>query len=467
MNAPAGSAFAIADSLRIDTPFEVFGQHVRRFETYFDGSRRETVRGPIELEGIGLRLFRPRDGKIGVGFQATGDLSPKGIQGAIAAAQLSAKLSLFPAARVELPSLAPRIAQGPEICSVPLWDRPSEEVDRYVHALLSPYEKLRDVTPSFGSVKANLIETWIANSDGLRTSFVATSAELEFAVKASGGPEGRAPGEYWLTREFRELDPAPLADETVRWAQRARDVRIAEAPPSGRRKVALPPAFLNEVLPQALSVRFTGAGRLRQMAFEAGTRLAAEGITIRREPRTDWVPGSAPVDDEGWITEPVPIIEKGAAAGQVYDVLHAAAFDRRSNGSAGRITGAGRESGYRFTFRPGPHLGPISVAAGTDGKDEELIEGIDDGVWIDQLGWPNPDPVGGSFGGEIRIGYRVKTGRIAGPVRGGTLGGPVFAGPGEPSLLANVTAIGSRAVLSGRLVSPSLVTEGLTIAGSG
>ena len=467
MSAPAETAFRVADSLRLPPPWEVFGQRVRRFETYFDESRLETVRGPIELEGIGLRIFRPREGKLGIGFQATSDLSPAGIHGIIGTAEQSAKLSLFPATHVELPSHAPRIAQGPEVCSVSLWDRPTEEVARYVHALLTPYEPLHDVAPSFGSVKANLIETSIANSDGLRTSYVATTAELEFAVKAFGGPEGRAPGEYWLTREFSQLDEAPLAEETLRWAQRARDVRVAKAPPSGVRKVGLPPAFLNEVLPGAMSARFSGSGRLQKMTFEEGARIAADGISIRRDPRIGWAFGSSPVDDEGWITEPVPLVERGTAAGLVYDVLHAAAFDRRSNGSAGRTSIFERVNWYRFTARPHPYLGPVSVEVGTDGEEEELIEGIDDGLWIDQLGWPNPDPMSGSFGGEIRIAYRVEHGKITGPVRGGTLGGPVFASPGAPSLLANVRAIGSRAVLTGHLSSPSLVTDGLTIAGSG
>ena len=455
-----------ASRLRLPAPWELFGQRVRRFEAYFDGRHIETVRGPLVLEGVGLRIFRPKGAELAVGFQATSDLSPAGLERLRREAEELAGHAVFPARAVELPSHAPRIAQGPEVCSVPLWDRPTEELDAYVHALLSSFDGLADVVPSFGSVKATLVDTSIANSEGLSTSYVATEGELELAVKSFGGPEGAPPGEYWVTREMRQLDRSVVPALCAEWAQRARDVRRAKLPPSGSLPVGLPPPLINEILPGALALRFTGAGRLTQIAAEEGTVIASPTVTILRDPTVPWATRSAPVDDEGTPAAPSALIADGAVGELAYDALHAASFDHRSNGAATRRTARGPSQWYRFTERPAPSVGTLSVRPGTAGAMEELLADVEDGVWVDQLGWPVPDPRSGAFGGELRIGYRIRHGKLAEPLRGGTVGGLVFAPIATPSLLGRVRAIGSRAELVGRTRTPPMVVDGLTIGSS-
>lgn len=450
--------------VHLAAPWEVFGQRLRRYEIYFDGDHIETTRGPIALEGVGLRVFRPVDGKIGVGFQATTDLRGEGLRTAASTAEESAKTAVFSASHVELPSHAPRIAQGTEVCSVELWERPDESVQEFVHELLEAFASSSDVRPSFGSLKATLSETSIVNSEGLSTGYVATEAELEFAVKASGGAEGRPPGEYWVTREMRQLDRGQIPTWATTWAERARDVRRARSPPSGSVPVGLPPALLNEVLPFAFAVRFSGSGRLRKMHFEAGQGVASETVTVRQDPTVPWSFGSSPLDDEGAASSPVSLIESGKSAELLYDALYGAAFDRRTNGAAFRTTPFGRTDWHRFTHKPIPAVGTITLSPGDARSDAELIEGVEDGVWIDQLGWPNPDPYAGSFGGEIRIGYRIHRGKLAEPIRGGTLGGLVFAPVETPSLLGRIRAAGARAQLVGRTLAPSVVVDGLTVA---
>ena len=119
----------------------------------------------------------------------------------------------------------------------------------------------------------------------------------------------------------------------------------------------------------------------------------------------------------------------------------------------------------RFTHTPSPANSTLVVEAGTDGTDAELAEIAGDGIWLQQLGWASPDPISGAFGGEIRIGYRIRNGKIAEPVRGGTIGGTVVAPPGTPSLLTSIAAIGSKARLVDDLSSPTLLVKTLTVAG--
>jgi predicted Zn-dependent protease len=119
----------------------------------------------------------------------------------------------------------------------------------------------------------------------------------------------------------------------------------------------------------------------------------------------------------------------------------------------------------RFTHGPGLGASTLVVKPGAGGTDEELAEAAGDGIWLQQLGWASPDPISGAFGGEIRIGYRIRNGKIAEPVRGGTIGGTVVAPPDSPSLLASVAAVGSRATLVDDLSSPTLLIRTLTVAG--
>ncbi|MEM0129618.1 MAG: TldD/PmbA family protein [Thermoplasmata archaeon] len=454
-----------ADALRPSGTWEIFGERLRRYELYFDLGRTETIRGPIALEGVGLRTFRPADDGLAIGFSASNDLSAEGLRQAKERAIALAERTRFAARSLTLPTGAPRRPEGPSVCSVPLWDDPAGSLARYAHAIASAFDGVTDAQASFGSVKATLVETSVANSAGLSTAYRATDVEIEVAVKAFGGPEGRPPGEYWVTEEMRELDPAEAARAAATWIQRARDVRRANPPPAGLSTVALPPSLLAEILPQSLGLRFGGAGRLQGIGLEAGTAVADGRVSLHDDRTIDRSPGSAPVDDEGCPTGRIPLIEQGRVGELLYDALHASAFGLRPNGAATRAGGRGG-SWYRFADRPRPGIGTLVLAPGPDGTGEEALHGVEEGLWVDQLGWPRPDPLSGAFGGELRIGYRIHRGRLAEPLRGGTVGGLVFAAePGTPSLLGSVRALGSRPERAGALVSPLLVTDGLTVGG--
>lgn len=461
----AETAQAAASALKTKRPWELFGQRIRRYEVYFDGRHVETVRGPIVVEGVGLRVLRPGEEKTSVGFQATTDLSPGGLARMEATAERLATYATFPAKQVALPSHA-RPSTVPVVDPL-FWEDPVKRVQEYAEALLAAFPSGGEPAPSFGSVKATLVENSLANSEGLSATFSETFAELETAVKSTGGPEGAPPGEYWVTREMRRLDLAALPATVSTWCERAQDVRRARQPPSGRLPIALPPALLSEILPAAMGTRFSGAGRLRKMAVEPGNRVASESLTLRADPTIPFAVGSSPLDDEGTLPSVVPLVERGAVGGLVYDCLHASAFDLSSNGNAGRVGDFGRIGWMRFVARPSPVLSTVTIEPGRGGTDAEIIEGIEDGVWVDQLGWPNPDWVSSSFGGEIRIGYRIRHGKLGEPVRGGTMGGLTFGPPEVPSLLGSVRAIGSKATLVGGVHTPPLVVDGLTVSGEG
>ena len=451
--------------------WDLFGQRLRRYELYFDGRHTETIRGPLVVEGVGLRLFEPLEGQntMTIGFQATTELSGDGLAKIRETAHRLARHTMFPAPRVELPGGGKGPLGAVEVVDHSLWEDPMRRVEEFASEFMAAFPTTGEPAPSFGSVKVTLVENSLVNSSGLSLSYPETQVEIETAVKSAAGPEGAPPGEYWVTRTARRLPAGPsLKEDVSEWCQRAQDVRRAKAPPSGQPPVGLPAPLLSEILPHALALRFSGSGRLRQIAVETGRQVASESLSIRDDPAVPWSPGSTPVDDEGTIPTAVSLIEKGVVQGLTYDCLHAGAFGTGSSGAAYRHGDRGVENWYRFVHRPRPSLSTLVLPAGAGGTDAELIEEIEDGVWVDQLGWPHPDPLSSAFGGEIRLGYRIRHGHITEPVRGGTVGGLTFGPVGEaPSLLGGVRAIGSRATLVGELYSPSLIVDGLTVSGKG
>jgi TldD protein len=461
-----GTASRVADSLRgrVPEPWEVYGERSRRYEIHLNGPRVELVRGPILLEGCGVRLLRRRAPVLGVGFQATTDLSENGLRDAVARAEVVARHAEFPAPRAELPGAGVG-GTAPEILDPQLAGDPAEALARHVDALVAAFEPERDVELSFGSVKATVTDTSIANSSGLVGSYAHTVVETEVAVKASGGAEGRPPGEYWVTEATRRLDTDRLPSRVRDWARFARDARTARNPPNGEMPVVLPPEVLAEVLPTAFSFRFGGVAKLWGLAPEVGTELAGPELEVSDDGRVPWALQSRPIDDEGVAPQRRSLISAGRASEFLYDTLFASALGAASTGNAVRRGELGTQSWRRFCLLPAPSATTIVVPEGNGGTDEELVETAGEGLWVQQIAMGQPDPVTGAFGGEIRIGYRIRDGRLAEPVRGGTVGGRVISTPGQPSLVKDLSSAGSRAQLSGGVLSPTLLVGRLTVSG--
>jgi len=466
-NRPAETAARVAELLKTDAPWEVFAERLRRYEIHLSGLTVEMVRGPIALEGYGIRVLRARAGKTGSGFQASTDLSAAGVRAATADAESLAARSEFPAEKVELPGRAPSPPSGLEIVDRKLWDDPLGAIDAHLAEIVRGFEGRRDVGPSFGSVRATLAETTIANSAGLRASYAHTLVDFEIAVKASGGPEGAAPGEYWVNSSSRRLETDRLPAEIDAWCKYAQDVRRAVAPPTGELPVVLPPSVLAGIVPPVVGFRFSGSARLRKIAPAVGDSAAADRVSIVDDGVRSWAPGSGPVDAEGGGRARLPLIENGRVASLLYDAAHSAAFGVPSTASATRgVDPNGFTDWRRFLHPPRVWSSTLSVAPGDGGTDAELVEQAEDGIWVQQLGWAIPDPFSGSFGGEIRIGYRIRHGKLAEPVRGGTVGGVVFAPPGQPSMLQSIQAVGSRAELADTIAAPPLLVRPLVVAGA-
>ena len=466
MSATAFTAGRVAERLRrsAEPPWEVYGERLRRFEVHLNGSEVEMRRGPVTLEGYGIRLFQPSDGKLAVGAAASTDLSDAGVASALRSASEAQPHALFPAHRIELPSTQAKPASAVTVDET-LWRRPVETIDDYLAALIAPFDGRAGEAPSFGSVRVTLGEVTIANSEGLQRHHPFTTAEMEIAVKSSGGAEGAPPGEYWVNRTSRRLASEGLAEEVDRWCRIARDVRHASSPTSGPTNVVLPPAVLADILPPIVGYRMSGAAALRKMTPDAGSTVGSEVVTFHDDGLYPYGLGTAPTDDEGIPQAKRTLIERGRASPPLLDLLHGSALGHESTGN-GRRAAMLFPNWFHFTQSPVPNPTTLALAPDSGGTEAELIEAAGDGIYVDQLGYAFPDPLSSSYGGELRAAYRIRNGKLAEPLRGGTVGGVVFAGPDQPSLLSQISAVGTRPVLAGNLSAPAVLVQGMTVAGS-
>ncbi|MGC2205777.1 MAG: TldD/PmbA family protein [Thermoplasmata archaeon] len=468
MSAPgstADTAFRVADRLRkLPGPWDVYAERTRSYELHLQGPAIELARGPILLEGYGLRLMRDREKKTAIGFQASTDSSEGGVRAVVEDAEKVSRYSEFPAKDVELPSGGTSGAPSPEVVDAALWNDAPRTLAAYTASLIAAFEGRKGVGISFGSVKALLVEVTLANSAGLSASYAETVIALEVAIKASGGPEGAAPGEYWMTSFGRRLEPDRLPQEADDWARFAQDARRAKSPPNGELTVVLPPSVLEGILPASLGMKLSGSGELRKLSPAPASQVAPPGIDLYDDGTIAWGTGSAPLDDEGTPQRRRTLIAQGKISELLYDSVYGNALGHASTGSGIRVDAFGGAGWRRFTRSPEPHTATMVVPPGDGGTDAELAEQAGEGIWVQQLGWASPDPFTTAFGGEIRIGYRIRHGKIAEPIRGGTLGGLVLGPQGAPSLLANLSSVGSRPELSGRVYVPPLLVRGLTVS---
>ena len=461
------AALRVADTLRrrkVPAPWDVYGERLERYEVHFTGTTPEMVRSPVRLEGVGIRLLRPVDGKLGIGFAATSDVSDESVAEAVDDAEATARHARFPATSAALPEGGGTGAAAPSFDAA-AWAEPMPSLEAYLATMFSAFDGRRGVGPSFGSVHLTLSEATLANSSGLEHRTSRTEVYREVAVKAWDGPEGPAPGEYWVTDRSVRLDASGMREEVAEWCRKAQDVRSARSPGAGTQSVVLPPRVLSDVLPTILGFRLSGVAELRGIAPRPGEEVASPSISIWDDGLFPYAVGTSTLDDEGSPQTKRALLGGGRSSSNLYDVLHGSAAGRPTTGSGLRFSVI-YPRWSRFDSTPGPTPSTLVVGTGDLGSDAEIAEAAGDGIWVDQLGYAFPDALSAAFGGEVRLGYRIHQGKIVEPVRGGTVGGVVVGGVGEPSLLNSVAGLGKRASLTPHLACPTMVVTGLAVGGA-
>jgi len=199
-------------------------------------------------------------------------------------------------------------------------------------------------------------------------------------------------------------------------AQKALTLLDAVDAPSGRMPVVVGNGFGGVLLHEAVGHGLEAdavqkrasvyAGKLGEMIAPAFVTAYDDGLKAG-----EW--GSDGIDDEGTPTRRTTVIEDGRLTSYLYDLVRA-----RKDGVAS--TGNGRRESFRHL--PVPRMTNTYFAEG-DATPEDLIAGVERGLYAVSFGGGQVEPATGDFVFGVSEGYLIEDGRVTAPVRGATLTG--------------------------------------------
>lgn len=178
-----------------------------------------------------------------------------------------------------------------------------------------------------------------------------------------------------------------------------------------------------------------------------GEQILPEGLDIVEDPLRPRVSGSKPFDAEGLPSRRRSIVEDGVLRGWTLDLATARKLGMESTGNAAR-----GPSGP-----PSPSLTNVVLTEGTQTR-EDLIRDMGTGLLVTSLIGSSVNPTTGDYS-RGASGFWVENGEVSYPVNECTIAGNL-----NEMLRTIVPANDARQYLS--RVVPSLLVEGLTIAGN-
>jgi TldD protein len=199
-------------------------------------------------------------------------------------------------------------------------------------------------------------------------------------------------------------------------ARRALTLLGAVDAPTGRMPVVVGNGFGGVLLHEAVGHGLEAdAVQKRASVYEGklGQTLAPGFVTAYDDGLrpNEW--GSDGIDDEGTPTRRTTVIEDGELTSYLYDLLRA-----RKDGVAS--TGNGRRQSFRHL--PVPRMTNTYFAPG-GAKVEDLIAGVERGLYAVSFGGGQVEPATGDFVFGVSEGYLIEDGKVTSPVRGATLVG--------------------------------------------
>lgn len=177
-----------------------------------------------------------------------------------------------------------------------------------------------------------------------------------------------------------------------------------------------------------------------------GEQILPIGVSLKEDPTRKSMAGSKPFDGEGLLVRPRHIIKNGVLQSWTTDLSTARQLNTVSTGSASRGVGS----------PPSPSTGNLELTEGSHTR-EELIAQMGTGLIITSMIGSTINPNTGDYS-RGAAGLWVENGEIVGPVNECTVAGNLL------DMLKNMIP-GNDARLNLSRVVPSLLVDGLTIAG--
>ena len=338
-----------------------------------------------------------------------------------------------------------------------------QDIDSYAR------NKDRRVRQVMASLTGNWQAVEILRTDGARVGDIRPLVRLSVSVVVEEGKrkESGSYGSGGRHDYTSMLDGATWRHHVDEALRQALILIEAEAAPAGEMPVVLgsgwPGILLHEAIGHGLEGDFN---RKETSVFSGlmGARVGAPGVTVIDDGTIAARRGSLSIDDEGTPTQRTPLIEDGILVGYMHDRLNARLMGTKSTGNGRRQS---------FAHQPMPRMRNTIMLGGEDNP-EDIIRGIDKGLFAVNFGGGQVDITSGKFVFSASEAYRIEGGKVGTPVKGATL-----IGTGH-EVLKNVRAIANDMELdpgigtcgkNGQGVpvgvgQPTVLVEGLTVGGT-
>jgi PmbA protein len=162
--------------------------------------------------------------------------------------------------------------------------------------------------------------------------------------------------------------------------------------------------------------------------------------------------GSYPFDDEGVSSQRLPLVANGVVTSFLYDLQTAALAGKKS-------TGNGRRAGGGI---PSPAISSLVLEKG-ELSFQAMVKDMKEGLIVEAvIGAEQGNILGGDFGGNVLLGYKVEDGEIVGRVKDTMIAGNVY------EVLKELPGIGREARwVGGTLQAPPLYCSGVSVTSKG
>ncbi|MGH9402761.1 MAG: TldD/PmbA family protein [Terriglobia bacterium] len=288
-----------------------------------------------------------------------------------------------------------------------------------------------------------------ANSLGFAGSYSSSYCALSVVPVAMNGGSSAMQRDYWYTVARRA--GALESPESVGRKAAERALRKL-----GARKVSTCPApvvFDAETARSLVGHVFEavrGDAIYRNASFLAGKigqRVAGENITVMDDGLRPGGFGSRPFDDEGVPASTTAVIENGVLKNYLLNAYTARKLNLKTTGNAARgVAGPPAVGPKNLYLAPGTHT------------PEEIIRSVKSGFYVTELIGFGVNIVTGDYS-RGAAGMWIENGELAYPVEEVTIAGRL------PEMLNHIAMTGSDLEFRGAVASPTVLVEGLTVAG--
>lgn len=310
------------------------------------------------------------------------------------------------------------VALQDKVATVTTADRTARGVDPRIRQVTAVY---RD-----GTLKAQVV-----NSLGEFTESFRTGTVFMVQVVAADGnliQTGYEPlGGFRGFEIFQQKSPEELA---LTAAKRGLMMLGARKAPGGMMPVVLSSeaggTMVHEAIGHGLEADLAQTG-MSVYSGKVGLEVASPLVTVIDDATIPNARGSFSFDDEGTPGQRTVLVENGILKGYLYDRLTA-----MKDGCSS--TGNGRRESYQA--KPIVRMSNTLIAPGVT-QPEEIIRGVEQGLFVRNMGGGQVNTVNGNFVFEVSEGYLIENGRVTEPVRGATLTG------NGPEVLKKITMVGN------------------------